>query len=227
MEFPGADGKTIIGMDMDLAKAIGDILGVKVQVVNASFESILPGLVAQKYDMGMSAFTDSSDREKIVDFVTYFRTGTSFFTRSDGGVDVRSLEDLCGKTVAVQPGTVQANDAIDQNGRCMATGRPTISVQEYPDQDGTDRAVLSGRAQLSMTDSPVVAYQVKLSRGKLKIVGDPYGIAPYGIAVPKNSGLTRALLAALMELNANGTYTRILKEWGLDAFGIPNFEIKP
>jgi polar amino acid transport system substrate-binding protein len=224
-EFFDADGKTIIGMDVDLAKALGEVLGLKVHVVNASFESILPGVAAGKYDVGMSSFTDTREREKIVDFVTYFLTGTSFYTRTEGGTDVTGLDDLCGRTVAVLTGTIHVDDAAAQNRRCMIGGRPGVGVQQYPNQNSAVQAVLSGRAHLSMTDSPAVAYQIKLSRGKLKIVGQPYGTAPYGIAVRKNSGLAQTLLAALKELNANGIYIQILDTWGVAAGAMTNFTI--
>src|SRR6185437_15947044 len=97
---------TVIGMDADLAKALGDVMGLKISVVNATFDSIIPGLASGKYDLGMSSFTDTKEREKTVDFVTYFIAGTSFFTKT-GGPTINTLADLCGKTVAVEKGTTQ------------------------------------------------------------------------------------------------------------------------
>ena len=78
------------------------MLGLKVNVVNATFATIIPGLASGKYDLGISSFTDTKEREKTVDFVTYFVAGTSFYVKSDGGPNVRSLADLCGHTVAVE-----------------------------------------------------------------------------------------------------------------------------
>ena len=82
MEFVATNGKTVIGVDADLAKAIGGVLGLKVKVVNASFDRIIPGLQSGKYDIGMSAFTDTKARQKVVDFVTYFSAGTSFYAKA-------------------------------------------------------------------------------------------------------------------------------------------------
>ena len=70
-EFIGSDGKTVEGMDADLAKALTGVMGLKAKVVNATFDAIIPGLAAEKYDLGMSSFTDTKEREKTVDFVTY------------------------------------------------------------------------------------------------------------------------------------------------------------
>jgi len=77
-EFVATDGRTVIGFDADLAKELGQVLGLKVNVINATFDTIIPGLASGKYDLGISSFTDTKEREQTVDFVTYFRAGTSF-----------------------------------------------------------------------------------------------------------------------------------------------------
>ena len=97
MEFIATNGHTVVGVDADLAKAIGGVLGLKFKVENANFDSIIPGLQSGKYDLGMSAFTDTKAREKVVDFVTYFSAGTSFYVKASGGPTVKSLADLCGQ----------------------------------------------------------------------------------------------------------------------------------
>ena len=211
-EFIAGDGKTVVGMDADLAAAIAKVLGVKAKVVNATFDGIIPGLAAGKYDVGMSSFTDNKEREKTVDFVTYFTAGTSFYTQASGGASVTGLADLCGKTVAVEKGTTQQTDAEAQGKKCTSG---TVKVLTFPDQNGANLALSSGRAQVGMADSPVAAYQVKQSGGKFKLVGTPYGTAPYGIAIPKGSKLGPAVLAALQKLIADGEYTKILTKWGV------------
>src|SRR5213595_3279391 len=65
-EFIGPDGKTVVGMDPDLVKALGEVMGLKVKVVNATFATIIPGLQAKRFDMGASSFTDTKEREKTV-----------------------------------------------------------------------------------------------------------------------------------------------------------------
>ena len=77
-EFIGSNGKTVEGMDADLAKALASVMGLKADVSNQTFDSIIPGLSAKKYDLGMSSFTDTLARQKVVNFVTYFSAGTSF-----------------------------------------------------------------------------------------------------------------------------------------------------
>lgn len=224
-EFIGTDGKTVVGMDADLAKALGQVMGLNVDMVNATFDSILPGLASGKYDLGMSSFTDTKDREKTVDFVTYFSAGTSFFVKASGGPSINSLDDLCGHHVSVEKGTTQQDDATAQDGKCKSAGKPGVDVQVYPDQNATNLALSSGRADVSMADSPVAAYQVKQSNGQFKLSGQSYGAAPYGIAIPKGNGMAKPILDALKKLMQNGTYMSILKTWGIADGAISNPQI--
>jgi polar amino acid transport system substrate-binding protein len=221
-EFIASDGKTVVGLDADLAKALGQVLGLKVNVVNATFETIIPGLASGKYDLGISSFTDTKEREQTVDFVTYFVAGTSFYVKSSGGPNIKSLADLCGRTVAAERGTTQAADAQEQAAKCKSAGKPTATLQVYNDQNAVNLALSSGRAHVAMADSPVAAYQVKASNGVFKVTGSPYGTAPYGIAIPKDSGMVDPVLAAVKHLMADGTYNKILDRWGVRGGAISN-----
>jgi polar amino acid transport system substrate-binding protein len=214
-EFMKPGGSTVEGMDPDLAKALGDAMGVKVKVVNATFDAIIPGLASGKYDLGMSSFTDTKEREKTVDFVTYFSAGTAFYTKAQGGVEVGGLADLCGKTVAVEKGTTQGDDATAQGKKCKDAGKPGVNLLTFPDQNGANLALSSGRAQIGMADSPVADYMVKQAGGQFKLTGTPYGTAPYGIAVPKGNGMAKAVLEALKATIEKGTYKQILEKWGI------------
>ncbi len=214
-EFIGSDGHTVVGWDADLAKALGQVLGLKINVVNATFDTIIPGLASGKYNLGMSSFTDTKEREKTVDFVTYFVAGTSFYVKASGGPAVTSLADLCGHKVAVEKGTTQQADAEAQAAKCTSGGKANATVEVFNDQNAVNLALSSGRADVAMADSPVAAYQVKQSGGTFKLSGPPYGTAPYGIAIPKNSGMAKPVLAALKQVMADGTYVKILDKWGV------------
>ena len=225
-EFVGPDGHTVVGMDADLSKALAGVMGLKANVVNATFDTIIPGLSGGKYDMGASSFTDTKAREKVVDFVDYFVAGTSFFTKASGGTSVTGLADLCGKSVSVESGTTEESDAKGQSAKCTKAGKPKVNVLVYPTQSAANLALSSGRADISMADSPVAAYQVKQSHGAFKITGQTYGTAPYGLALPKGAGLAPAVLAALKDLMKNGTYMSILSKWGIANGAIPASMVK-
>jgi polar amino acid transport system substrate-binding protein len=221
-EFIAPDGKTVIGMDADMAKAIAELMGLKASVQNIPFDSIIPGLAAGKYNLGMSSFTDTKEREQTVDFVTYATAGTSFYVASSGGPNVASLADLCGHKVGAEKGTTQADDATAQSKKCTDAGKPAVSVSVFPDQNGVNLALSSGRVDIAMADTPVAAYAVKQSDGKFKISGSSYGNAPYGIAMAKDSGLQQPVLAAVKSLMADGTYKKILDYWVLPSDEINN-----
>lgn len=224
-EFIASDGKTVEGMDADLAKALAGVMGLKAKVVNATFDSIIPGLAAHKYDLGMSSFTDTKEREKTVNFVTYFSAGTSFYEKASGGPPITGLSSLCGTTVAVEKGTTQQADSTAQSKKCTSAGKKPVKVLTFTDQNGANLAITSGRAQVGMADSPVADYQVKKSTGQFKVVGKPYGTAPYGIAMPKDLKLEQPVLDALKALMSNGQYMAILKKWGIADGAISNPQI--
>jgi polar amino acid transport system substrate-binding protein len=225
-EFVGPDGHTVVGMDADLMNALGAAMGLKVKIVNQTFDSIIPGLASGKYDVGASSFTDTKEREKTVDFVDYFVAGESFFTKASGGAAVNGLADICGKSVAVEKGTTEEADATAQSGKCKKAGKPAVNVLSFPDQNGANLALSSGRAQLGFADSPVADYQVKKSGGQFKLVGASIANAPYGLAVPKKSGLAQPMLAALKVLMSNGKYKAILTHWGIESGAIPAAQVK-
>jgi polar amino acid transport system substrate-binding protein len=219
-EFIAPDGHTIIGMDADLLTALGEVMGLKVKLVDSNFETIIPGLASGRYDLGASSFTDTKEREKTVDFVDYFKAGISFYAKSSTNPGVKTVADICGKSVAVEKGTVEQEEATKQNSKCTKEGKKSVSVLSFPGQNPVNLAIASGRAELAMADSPVVDYQVKLSKGTFKLIGETYEVAPYGIAIPKHSGMTTPILAAVKALIANGTYTKILAKWGIQSGAI-------
>ena len=219
-EFVAPDGHTVIGMDADLMHAIGAVMGLKANLINADFETIIPGLAAGRYDVGASSFTDTKEREKTVDFVDYYTAGISFYAKSSANPGVSTVADLCGKTVSVEKGTVEQEEATKQSGKCTKGGKQAVNVLAFPGQNAVNLAVASGRAQLGMADSTVADYQVKQSGGQFKLIGKTYEDAPYGFAIPKKSGMTAPIQAALKQLIADGTYTKIITKWGLQSGAI-------
>ncbi len=135
--------------------------------------------------------------------------GTSFYVKASGGPDVTSLAGVCGHRVAVEKGTTQQADVQAREPACTSAGEP-VTLQIFNDQNAVNLALSSARADLAMADSPVAAYQVKQSGGTFRRSGRPYGTAPYGIAIPKGNGMAKPLLAALKQLIADGSYTKVL-----------------
>ena len=234
-EFVDPSSRQIKGWDVDLGNALGSVMGVKFSFNNADFNSIIPAL-GSRYDLGISSFSPTAEREKTVDFVTYYKAGESFITKK-GGASVNSLADLCGKTVAVETGTTEESDAYAYVGKkpdgsplaggtnfCKKAGKPDITVHSFTKQTQANTEVTSGKADAGFADQPVAAYQAKLN-SQLQLSGKACSVAPYGIALPKNSGLAKPLQAAVKYLIDSGTYDKILNSWGVDSGAIKSSDV--
>jgi polar amino acid transport system substrate-binding protein len=219
-EFTGFDGRTVIGMDPDLMHAIGAVLGLKVNVVNVAFETIIPELAAGRYDVGASSFTDTKRREKTVDFVTYLSVGQALLTKTEGP-HLNALREICGHSVAVEQGTIEFENVVKQAKICQQEGRPRISLLLFPDQSSANIALQNGSAEVDYADSPIIAYQVQQLGANVRS-GPAFDPQPYGLALPKGNGMAKPVLEALKVLMKNGTYAAILKRWQLEDAAITN-----
>jgi polar amino acid transport system substrate-binding protein len=216
-EFFDTDGKTIIGMDVDLGKALAAKLGLKANFQNVTFDNIIPGLAGGKYDLGMSSFTDTKEREKTVDFVTYFSAGESLIVPKGNPKGVTGPDlSLCGLTIAVEKGTTEESEVPALSKACTDAGKKAVKALSSDDQNTANLALTSGRADVGSADSPVAEYAVKQSNGAFEIAGKSYEDAPYGIALPKSDGqFAQAVQGALAAVIADGSYKTILTTWGV------------
>jgi polar amino acid transport system substrate-binding protein len=216
-EFIAPDGSTIVGMDADLSTAISQVLGLKPKLINATFDTIIPGIQSGKYDMGASSFTDTIARQKVVDFVDYFTAGEGFYVKSGSPLAFNGLTSLCGHTVSVESGTTEQTDAQTQAKACTKSGKPNVTVLAFGNQSQANLAVSSGRADVGFADSQVAGYIVATSNGVFQNSGTAFAVAPYGLALPKGNGMATPVQGAINLLIANGVYTQILTKWGVQS----------
>jgi polar amino acid transport system substrate-binding protein len=224
-EFLAADGKTVEGFDVDLFNQVAAKFGVKTQWNPADFGSIINGVNGKKYDMGISSFTINDQRKKQVDMVSYFNAGTQWATQKGNpkGVDPANA---CGKNIAVQSNTTQEMDDLPV--RQKKCGSNKINVLSFKDQSQATAAVVSGKADAMLSDSPVVAYAVLKSGGKLEPLGDIYEGAPYGYVLPKGeTEFAQAIVEALKQLDKEGAYKAALEKWGVQQGAISDFAVNP
>ncbi|GAB3405077.1 ABC transporter substrate-binding protein [Schumannella luteola] len=222
-EFKDADGNPI-GWEIELADAMAAKLGLKTKYQVAKFDNIIPGITGGKYDIGLSSFFDTQERQKQVDMVDYYQAGIQWATPAGKTVDP---DNACGITLAVQNGTTEAlDDGPAKSKACTDAGKPEIKLLGYDTQDDATAAVTLGRADALSADSPVTLYAVKQSKGKLEVAGDPYSVFLYGMPIAKDRGtLGQALQAALQSLQDDGTYAKILKKWGVEDGAIDKIDI--
>ncbi|GIF21271.1 polar amino acid transport system substrate-binding protein [Actinoplanes tereljensis] len=225
-EFLDADGKTVIGFDVDLFDAVAAKLGLTTEWQSASFDSIIPGVTSKKYNVGVSSFTINADRLKETTMVSYFAAGTQWAAKAGATI---SPDDACGKKIAVQTATVQVDDITARSKKCTDAGKAKITIDQYQAQSDATNAVVTGKDDAMLADSPIGAYAVKQTNGQLALVGDIYDSAPYGYVVAKDQadGLGAALEGALAALIADGTYKTVLTKWGVDAGGITDPAVNP
>jgi polar amino acid transport system substrate-binding protein len=222
-EFKDPNGKET-GWGVELLDAVAAKLGLETTYQQASFDTIIPGLTGGKYDVGLSSFFDTKEREQIVDMVNYYTAGTQWASRADDSVDP---DDACGLTVAVQAQTTPDLEEIPaRSAECTAAGKPEITKLKFDTQDAATSAVVTGRASAFVADSPVTQYQVKNSKDKLQLAGDVYDVVLYGMPIAKENGdLGKAMVKALESLAADGTYQAILDKYGVETGAISTFGI--
>lgn len=226
-EFLDTDGKTVIGFDIELFNAVAAKLGLKAEYESAPFDAILPGVDSGKYEIGVSSFTINDERKQSVNMVSYFAAGTQWATKA-GNPSKVNIDEACGKKVAVQTGTVQVDDITARSKKCTDAGKTAITIDQYQAQSDATAAVVSGKNDAMLADSPVGAYAVKQSDGQLELIGDIYESAPYGYAFKKDqAAFAEVVRDAVQSLIAEGSYDAALKKWGVEAGGIDNPALNP
>jgi polar amino acid transport system substrate-binding protein len=231
-EFKDANGK-IVGMDVDLGTAIAQKLGLKAQFQNATFDGIIGGVLAKKYDISLSSFTVTAAREKQVDMVSYFTAGMQFAVKAGNPSKIPTggyPTNVCGTKTSVQTGTTEADDISGHiDPACTKAGKKPVPNQgdKFDQQTDATTALVSGRDDLMYADSPVVEYAVAQTNGQLQTLGGVYATAPYGVVVPKGSQLSKAIQGAVKDLMADGTYKKILTKWHVGSGAIAASAVDP
>ncbi|WP_155056897.1 ABC transporter substrate-binding protein [Streptomyces blattellae] len=228
VEFKDDAGKTV-GIDPDLAAAMGKQLGVTFEFENGTFDTLITGLRSKRYDIAMSAMTDTKDRQegidadtgkKVgegVDFVDYFTAGVSIYTQKGKNTDIKTWSDLCGRKIVVQRGSVSEDLAKAEAENCPSNKK--LSIEAFDNDQQAQTRLRAGGADAGSSDFPVAAYAVTNSGGgnDFQLVGEQVEAAPYGIAVAKdNTQLRDALQAAMDAIIANGEYEKVMQKWGVE-----------
>ena len=220
-EYKDAAGKPI-GWEVDLFNAVAAKLGLKTKYVVATFDNILPAVKGGKYDVGVSSFTDTKEREANFDFANYFSAGIQWATQKGKTVDPNNA---CGLIVGIQTGSTEVDDTKAKSDDCVKAGKKPITIKTYDAQTAVTNALVLGSVNAMTADSPITGDAVAKTKGKLVLAGAIYGAAPYGYPVVKGSTLSAALSAALASISADGTYAKILKKWGVESGSISKFTV--
>ncbi|MDY5133718.1 ABC transporter substrate-binding protein [Actinotignum urinale] len=226
-EFRDKDGKTPIGYDIDLTRALAKVMGLKDGTTeHAEFPTIIPGL-GSKFDIGASAFTVSKDRINETNMITYLKVGSTYAVKK-GNPSKFDPKDLCGKAIGVQTGTAQYDSMKAEAEKCKAAGKPEIKINPHTLHTDAVTKLLGGVYDAVYSDSVVTDYSIKKTDGQLEQVGDVYESAPIGIAVAKgDTELAKAVEEAMQYLMDKGYLKEILAKYGAEKSALTKAELNP
>jgi polar amino acid transport system substrate-binding protein len=226
MEFFDTDGKTMIGLDLDFGRAIGQVLGVEMEFTNLAFPSILTSLEGNRFDMTITAITDTPERRGVVTFVDYLSTGGNVLVAKGNPKGIGDFTTLCGRPVGVQAGTTQLADAERRQPGCAAAGKPPIILSTFQTNDAANLALTSGRVDAVYSQSIVNAYVMDQAPSTYEVVGEELNKTPIGIAIVKDkTQLIEAVQGAVQKIMDDGVYAKILEKWHLESRAIPTATI--
>jgi len=204
------------GIDPDLAAELGRKLGVRFAFSNVAFDELIPALRSGRFDLIISSMTATAERAQQISFIEYFQAGTSIMVAKGNPRRIRSLADLCGRTVTLQVGTVQEELVAQQQQGCGA--RP-VKVKALDSGTQVMLEVKYRRADAALTDFPVAVYNAKVSGGgrDFQVVGEQIDPGPYGIGVRKQDEQLRDVVqTALKQIIADRSYDRVLARWNVN-----------
>jgi len=231
LSFYDTDNKTPIGVEVDIAGLVSDVLGLKTHVNVASWENVFVGLDSGKYDAGFSNITVTEERKEKYDFATYRLDNVSFEARKGGSWKVNGPADVAGKTIAVGSGTNQEKLLLDWNAQNVAKGLKPVDVKYFQNSTDYYLALQSGRIDAYLGPNPTSAYHAKTS-GQTEIIGTVSGAGSslqgeIAATTRKGNGLVRALADALNQVISDGSYRKVLDRWGLGNEAVPHSESNP
>ncbi len=216
-EFFEEGTETPDGLDIDLAEALAAELGVDIEFLNTGFDGIIPSLDVEDFDVLISAMTITDERSEVIDFVPYITVGTGIVVPAGNPDGISGIADLCGKTVAVQVGTIQVDILEAQNESCAED----INIVIFDTNPAAVEDLRTGGSDANFSDFPVAAEDAALSGGDLEVVDTQIDPEPYGLGVRKTSTeLKTALSDALQAIIDDGTYDSILADWDLAAVAL-------
>jgi polar amino acid transport system substrate-binding protein len=215
-----------VGVDVDLRNAVAKILGIRWNVQNGTFATIIPGVQNGKYDVGQDNFGVTAAREKVVDFATYLTDGQSFLGRDALPVDhVTTLTDLCGYTVATTPGSTFQQILTDGAGKCAQVGKKPYTVQYFSDSGPIFLGLANGKVDIFFGPTLGVRYDAR-HIPNTRFLGQ-ISTTLVGFVTAKGSPLTKALRDAVNKLIGDGDYAEILAKWGVTSSGIRSSQVNP
>ena len=218
------DSGEVVGLNPELLRAAAKVLGTDVEFTQGTFDAQVPGLESSRYDM-IASIGDYVERQEKIDFIDYLQNGTAILMAKTYEKDEVAPDQLCGLNIGYTRGTVQQGYLETAAAACATAGQPALNVNGYQDAGAGILSVKSGQADGFWGDSPQMAYNVKNDPDLFKVVyNEQKGVLGIGIR-KDNPELRDAVRAALVKLESDGTYDKLLAEYGLEDSGLPDLPV--
>ena len=199
------DSNNLVGIDIDLMNKIAEKIGVQVEWSNLPFDSVTAGISECQFDVAISGIYITDVRKKSMLFTDPYGNAGLSIAVNTSNTTINGLADLKGKIVAAQLGT---------SGEQEAQKIENVTYKPYDSYELAFLDLANGQVDAVIADTPVAEGYVQANSAKIKIVGEPFNSADYGIAVcMKNAELRDKINTALNELLKDGTVTEIFKKY--------------
>nr|WP_156804835.1 transporter substrate-binding domain-containing protein [Halomonas jeotgali] len=197
----------MVGFDMDIINEVADRAGFEVNLTTMKFSGIIPAVQTGSQEIAIAGTTITDKRDKVVDFSDpYYDSGLRLMVR-DGNEDIRSLDDLDGKTVATKIGST-SYDYLEEN------LDDSTEITPYPGTSDMYMALLGRNVDAAFYDAPNVGYFAQTQgEGRAKVVGPLYEGQQYGIVFHEGSEWIEPANEALAAMKEDGTYDDIYTQW--------------
>ncbi len=207
---------TIVGFEPDMMKAVMGHLGLKYKWVTSDFNGLIPAVQSGRVDAVVSDVYDTSEREKVVDFVDYLKTGLSVMVTSANASKVHSFMDLCGQTMGVLTGSApELQPAQQASDQCKKAGKPAISIKSFPAVAQEVPALGNGNLYAMFEDTITEQLIANKRSGALKVTfSDPAASTNIGIAVKKHGPFEAKLRSGLQWYLGTAQYKADAKKQG-------------
>lgn len=214
------EGGNRVGAEYDLMDAVLKKMGVEMEVKEVSFDGLIPALKAKRIDLAMESFADLPERRKEVSFVDYYRSATSLEVQKGNPSNINGLDDMCGRSIALQQGVESVERAKKQNKKCKKDGKEPIDIQLYESSNDATLAVVNDRADATGNDYPAALNEAKtIKNGEALEVLDEAISSDYfyGIGSRKeDKDLQEVLKDSIETLMESGEYEDILTAYGVE-----------
>lgn len=223
------DGSAMVGSDVDLMNAIGEQLGVKIDWSRGSFDGIIPGLAADRFDASIAGMYISDDKYSSVSMVQYANAFDEILVRSEyQGLELNSYAALCGMSLTIPQGSTEIPQIEAASKKCASDGKQPIALQQFESANNALLAVVSGRADSALVSNLNADYVIQKLKADLKVHGKLPGTFPMGITVAKDdTELANAISKALSALKESGKYQAILDKWKIGPSAVTSFPVNP